>query len=191
VCAVAFDAHPKATADSVDRKRCPEGKAANHGDSFAFGSNQQPGSVTGMRRTKKLKTSGGETNRWRKEMNACIKSRGDRLALLKAWSDVKVIPRGGKSLSERRAAARLCFRPPRNKYGICWSCKDATELVRHHVIQLQNGGTNDHLNTVKICKPCHAEIHPWLEKPNEQAPSSYEREEAVPAMRQTVSAHGS
>lgn len=110
----------------------------------------------------RLKNSGGETQRWRREMKACHESTGMRLALLQTWAEVKVKPRGGGSTAERRAKARACLKAPRLKLGQCWACAGFADLVRHHVIQLQNGGTNWHLNTVKICEACHAAIHPWL-----------------------------
>lgn len=112
---------------------------------------------------RRMKNSGGETLRWRHERKVCAKSGGDRLALLKKWATVKCKPRGGGSPAERRENARACLKPPREKSGQCWACQQWRELVRHHVIQLQNGGTNWHLNTEKICRPCHAAIHPWLQ----------------------------
>jgi HNH endonuclease len=34
--------------------------------------------------------------------------------------------------------------------------------VRHHIVQLQNGGINHRKNLVLLCNRCHAEVHPWL-----------------------------
>jgi hypothetical protein len=84
------------------------------------------------------KSSGAETQRFRRESKTCDKSQ--RLSLLKRWASVKAIPRGGGSTSERREKARVCLRPPRDKFGECWACQGWADLVRHHVIQLQNGG---------------------------------------------------
>lgn len=56
----------------------------------------------------------------------------------------------------------------RRKYSIlrltdseCWVCGAPGE-IRHHVIQLQNGGRNEVLNVIPLCYFCHGEIHPWL-----------------------------
>ena len=43
----------------------------------------------------------------------------------------------------------------------CFVCgKRATQ--RHHIIQVQHGGTNRANNLVPICGNCHTAIHPWL-----------------------------
>lgn len=56
----------------------------------------------------------------------------------------------------------------RRKYSIlrltdseCYVC-GALADIRHHVIQLQNGGHNEMLNVIPLCCGCHGEIHPWL-----------------------------
>jgi HNH endonuclease len=46
--------------------------------------------------------------------------------------------------------------------GPCWACGTVGFRIWHHVIQIQHGGYNRQRNLVKLCKPCHAEIHPWL-----------------------------
>lgn len=48
----------------------------------------------------------------------------------------------------------------------CFVCaaKDV-RLVRHHVVQIQNGGSNHYRNLIAICQHCHAQIHPWLPSP--------------------------
>jgi 5-methylcytosine-specific restriction endonuclease McrA len=114
----------------------------------------------------KKRTVGKAIQNWRTAMKACAQA--GRLALLVEWSAVKVVPNSRRSLQEMRAAARSCFRPPRDKFGECWACLGWADLVRHHVIQLQHGGSNNHLNTVKICGECHAVIHPWLDMPTER-----------------------
>jgi len=42
--------------------------------------------------------------------------------------------------------------------GNCFIC-DNQPQHRHHIIQLQNGGRNIHLNIVHLCKSCHKEVH--------------------------------
>jgi HNH endonuclease len=44
----------------------------------------------------------------------------------------------------------------------CFVC-GAPAQVRHHVIQLQNGGHNADLNVIPVCRGCHASIHPWMD----------------------------
>jgi hypothetical protein len=46
-------------------------------------------------------------------------------------------------------------------YPECFGCLKKPN-VRHHMIQLQNGGNNIRKNIVSLCNSCHAEIHPWL-----------------------------
>lgn len=43
----------------------------------------------------------------------------------------------------------------------CFACLGKAD-VRHHIIQLQNGGINCKKNVVYLCHTCHKEIHPWL-----------------------------
>ena len=45
----------------------------------------------------------------------------------------------------------------------CFVCRESGE-VRHHIIPINGGGTNAKRNVVPLCRPCHAEIHPWLKK---------------------------
>jgi 5-methylcytosine-specific restriction endonuclease McrA len=49
------------------------------------------------------------------------------------------------------------------KYSECFVCRGNAD-VRHHVVPLKNSGSNSRQNIVHLCKPCHAEIHPWLKK---------------------------
>jgi hypothetical protein len=46
--------------------------------------------------------------------------------------------------------------------GICAVCY-AVPNVRHHIVQIQNGGLNNPKNLMLLCNPCHAKIHPWLQ----------------------------
>jgi hypothetical protein len=46
-------------------------------------------------------------------------------------------------------------------HRICFACGWKAG-IRHHIVQLQNGGINSKKNIVSLCDPCHAEIHPWL-----------------------------
>lgn len=46
-------------------------------------------------------------------------------------------------------------------FKYCFVCTKRPE-VRHHIIWLKNGGRNHKKNIMGLCRPCHAEIHPWL-----------------------------
>lgn len=48
-----------------------------------------------------------------------------------------------------------------NGFKLCFACRGRAE-VRHHIIWIRNGGRNHKKNIVALCRPCHAEIHPWL-----------------------------
>ncbi len=45
----------------------------------------------------------------------------------------------------------------------CYGCQ-ATDrnLYFHHIIEVQNGGSNHARNTVPLCFQCHKILHPWL-----------------------------
>lgn len=55
---------------------------------------------------------------------------------------------------------RHSFKSHRN----CFVCQKGHDLIRHHIIQLQNGGINSKRNIVTLCKECHTEIHPHLKQ---------------------------
>lgn len=46
--------------------------------------------------------------------------------------------------------------------GICKCCKIRDANVKHHMIQLQNGGQDVWWNRIDICNQCHEKIHPWI-----------------------------
>ncbi len=47
---------------------------------------------------------------------------------------------------------------------MCFACRTGSRrLYVHHVIEVQNGGSNDAKNKVMLCFPCHQYLHPWLE----------------------------
>lgn len=84
-----------------------------------------------------------------------------RLDLLKQIAETMIRPRPSFSLRVRRAKFLA------NKYYRKWlkrKCRvcSQTPVIRHHIIQLQNGGNNSTKNIITICEPCHEQIHPWL-----------------------------
>lgn len=73
---------------------------------------------------------------------------------------IEIVP-----IADRRAAfnrGRMLIHPF-EKYPLCFVC-GGMATVRHHIITLQNGGTNNRRNVVSLCAPCHALIHPWLDE---------------------------
>ncbi len=45
----------------------------------------------------------------------------------------------------------------------CYGCHaEDCNLYFHHIIEVQNGGSNTPRNTVPLCFPCHKILHPWL-----------------------------
>ena len=44
----------------------------------------------------------------------------------------------------------------------CYVCKNNEAYCLHHILLLKNGGTNNLLNLIPICKSCHEKIHNWL-----------------------------
>lgn len=43
----------------------------------------------------------------------------------------------------------------------CVCCGEEADS-RHHIIELQYGGSNSPKNIVPICSKCHSKVHPWL-----------------------------
>jgi 5-methylcytosine-specific restriction endonuclease McrA len=87
-----------------------------------------------------------------------------RMRLLVRMADASY-PTGGRSgYTVDRMRARFNF--IKTHYGsLCGKkCEVCSEpaTVRHHVIQLQNGGSNHGNNIVRICDECHLKIHPWM-----------------------------
>ena len=60
---------------------------------------------------------------------------------------------------ERNVSAEL-FK--RYDTSACFSCRVSRRVYFHHVIEVQNGGSNTWRNLVPICFPCHQVLHPWL-----------------------------
>lgn len=51
-----------------------------------------------------------------------------------------------------------------HKWEYCFACGGNAQ-IRHHIILIKHGGSNSGKNIVRLCKECHAEIHPWLKNP--------------------------
>lgn len=94
-------------------------------------------------------------------------SQAERLEALK-WLAQVVIERGP---TWDYAAVRADPTPPALHDEACFVCT-VTDMrtYRHHVIQVQHGGSNSRRNVVTLCHACHKKIHPWLDPS-----TSYER----------------
>jgi len=80
----------------------------------------------------------------------------DRLDLLREFADRRVV---------RVKAYRTIRRSgPRQTWGkwVCWACRRKAQTVCHHIVQVQHGGTNAEMNRTRLCRGCHAVVHPWL-----------------------------
>jgi len=69
---------------------------------------------------------------------------------------------GGATADQRRRRRAAFSRRVTPQWGQCWGCGIVGKLIRHHVIQLQNGGTNWHENIELVCEVCHDEVHRCL-----------------------------
>jgi 5-methylcytosine-specific restriction endonuclease McrA len=99
----------------------------------------------------------------RKQLNGQPKNKAARLAFLLKWAAV----RKNSLLSPREVRERFQSRPWRPRVKACWCCFRVAKLVRHHVIQIQHGGSNEGGNIVMICDWCHVEVHPWMQPPDD------------------------
>jgi hypothetical protein len=77
-----------------------------------------------------------------------------RLALLKEWAE--------KGFHREASYADTRAEPAPQPLGErCFVCNGPRHL-RHHIIQIQNGGVNLRENVVWLCNACHEEVHPWM-----------------------------
>lgn len=82
----------------------------------------------------------------------------ERMARLKEFAEI-VISKPKKGLRKVARTKFVAWKVRRDKR--CFVCGLWARL-RHHIIQLQHGGSNSKKNIVALCDDCHAEIHPWL-----------------------------
>lgn len=93
------------------------------------------------------------------------KNKKARLEFLIQWSSMSLS--NATPPQERRAQFMKIRRSRKLNRAKCWACDREAALVRHHIIQIQNGGTNDGQNLVAICEWCHAEVHSWMDAPED------------------------
>lgn len=91
----------------------------------------------------------------------------DRLGMLRHMASVCISPIGISVLKRRRRS----FDSIKNSKfpilnNLCWCCEYRPAVIRHHIIQLQNGGpVTTSNNIVYLCNTCHSDVHPWLGVP--------------------------
>jgi hypothetical protein len=90
-------------------------------------------------------------------------SPNQKLELLQIFADLIVESTSSPSI-ERRKHRQSVSRFPLN--SLCFVCKEIA-FVRHHIIQLQNGGVTRRKNIIPLCNYCHSRIHPWLREKKE------------------------
>ena len=90
-----------------------------------------------------------------REFHDRVRAGEPRLALLVEFASVKA--RRLQSYKQMRPMA-VCMRPGVEQ---CFACA-RPGYIRHHVIQVMNGGRNKATNLVRLCKECHDQIHPWM-----------------------------
>lgn len=88
----------------------------------------------------------------------------ERLRLLVEWARISVTTMSDRGLAGRRIAFNASKESWRGDAGegTCKACGRFGQRVWHHIVQLQHGGTNGPKNLTKVCRPCHAVIHPHL-----------------------------
>lgn len=94
-----------------------------------------------------------------------VRKTDDRLAMLQQMAEIVIQrpadwdfaavrqehQRGGQPWWSGEVSGRQCF-----------CCASVRRLYRHHIIEVQHGGSNDGRNQVPLCFACHKRIHPWL-----------------------------
>ena len=87
--------------------------------------------------------------------------RTGRLSLLKSLARVNDPSGTDLSTMRKRYEEIKNFGHLDMEYRQCLVCGEEAD-TRHHIVQLQNGGSNRKRNICFLCVDCHAEIHPWL-----------------------------
>lgn len=70
-------------------------------------------------------------------------------------------------LSKKKVDNKISYEKRRqNKHKVfkdCWVCRERKAYYTHHIILITNGGYDNGVNRIPICKFCHAEIHEWID----------------------------
>jgi len=89
-------------------------------------------------------------------------TREERLNLVIEISEWESFPASSVEIRGKRHGFNSHKWASLNLNGVaCSVCYRAAD-VRHHLIQLQNGGRNKAKNLIPLCNQCHGEVHYWL-----------------------------
>jgi uncharacterized Zn finger protein (UPF0148 family) len=93
------------------------------------------------------------------------------------WGEIRCPVHGHRWISKPsddrkpRLRSNKDLRPllPAGRRDYCWHClrtedhlkrlRPSVELQVHHVIEVEDGGTDDPVNLQSLCRECHAEVH--------------------------------
>lgn len=104
-----------------------------------------------------------------KNGNKCsrsAKSKKETLARLKDIGELVVFNKNNTTRNKNRRKRFDYIKSARHSlksHPACFACGAKAE-VRHHIIWIKNGGLDSKKNLISLCRPCHAEVHPWLKK---------------------------
>jgi 5-methylcytosine-specific restriction endonuclease McrA len=69
----------------------------------------------------------------------------------------------------RKGAVGLINTLPKMQQDFCWFCLRRKEVLRllkpaigfevHHIIPVEDGGTDEQQNLILLCRECHVEVH--------------------------------
>lgn len=101
---------------------------------------------------------------WLDVLYLAVRNGNDRLGMLRKLANVRLLRPRAESYDAIRASIwGVTFNL---RVEQCFGCfTSARFLYWHHVIQVQNGGSNAPRNIVRLCHRCHRDVHPWLEAP--------------------------
>jgi hypothetical protein len=89
----------------------------------------------------------------------------DPLGLLLAFTRIVVKRPPSWDVEAIRAAHGVNRGQPatiRATHDRCGACGASGQLYAHHIIEIQNGGSNSIRNQFPLCFDCHQYLHPWL-----------------------------
>jgi len=104
-----------------------------------------------------------------------VSEHAPRLELLEAFGKVRLERPPTWNYSAVRAEHEAWVsHNVRRDHPNCFACGAERPLFWHHVIEVQNGGSNHLRNRVSICFPCHKRLHPWLQEPADRRAQGFE-----------------
>ena len=148
---------------SVDDVACSCGKSFGCGQSLAQHQRAMAKRKAGPRRGDKIGVR-------LKQFWLDVSLGANRAELLSTYAQIKYSGNPRTPIQVRTNFGRMPPRCPATTF--CFVCGHDPDH-RHHIVQIQHGGTNGAANLVWLCRPCHERIHPWMVKP--LVPLEYEQ----------------